>query len=78
MAAVVRALQRASQAAGVNVCAYDCRKHFATRMIAKGTDSALVAELLGHRDTKSLAMLIGYYHEPAIATLRRAVDGEDG
>jgi integrase len=71
MNALYEAIYRAS---GGTVAPYQIRKWFATKLIARGVDSALVAKLLGHSDTKGLGILTKHYLFPEIETLRRAVE----
>jgi integrase len=71
---LTQAVARAGRKAGVWLTASHFRKHFATSRIAAGVDSAIVAKLLGHKDTASLNMLIKHYFHPDIAELKKAVE----
>jgi site-specific recombinase XerD len=57
-----------------NVTPNQIRKWFATKLISQGVDSAIVAKLLGHSDTKGIGILTRHYHFPEIETLKRAVE----
>lgn len=62
-------IRRVATEAGVEVTAYSFRHLWASEAIARGVDSLLVAELMGHRDTKMLAK---FYHHARGETLREA------
>lgn len=54
-----------------HLTAYAFRHLFATLAIERGVDSLLVAELMGHSDSK---MLMEHYHRARASTLRRAAE----
>lgn len=68
-------VRRARKRSGAGqVVAYNARGDFATRAHAAGVDPATIAELLGHKDTVRLRILLTHYLNVGEDTLREAVE----
>jgi integrase len=53
---------------------YHSRGIFASRAVAGGADSAMVAKYLGHADTERVGMLVQFYLNPEEQDLRKAAE----